>query len=737
MEQPGGSTHIRSEADAAAAASVARHADARRTENIAAAALVHEVHVLGEIRFGAEMDVHFIGSDHPDHQPDVARARTATECDAAVALSLSRTVTREMVIVAAALADRLPGIDAAFTVGDLDYPRVRTIALTLQRASDATATALEPDILAAALRCNSRALTDNIWRLWIEHDPDEAAAARERAVSDQRCADIRRGTDGLATLISKMTTLEGAECEAILTELAATVCPKDPRTARQLQGYALLALFHREDSVACTCGTDTCPVASAPDFTPARRTPLINIHIDLDTLLGLNDHPATLADGTVLGADTARLIARDARWQALLTDLIDAAQQHATNNSGEASETCSSASSETTTGTSSPEPRPPTSDDSNTDDGPEPGDGHDDAGDGGIPTPPPAPPAPPTPPPPAPPTGRGRIRPRARRIIARGRTRPAAPLPSIAKKDRRTIQPSSRANSRLGEEAALTKAITEFLAAAATDPTLAGGHHPDGHGGLTLPPPGALTYRPSATLVALVRATYFHCTFPGCSVPAARCDIDHIVPFNHHNPTAGGWTILANLHPLCSYHHHAKTLQLWACAKLDGNGIYWRSGAGLHRITAATYGTVTVPDDFQHTRRYRPSTPPTPGATPNSTHIDPATGVSADGTTYITYDIDIDFDADADPDGADARETTAEPPDELYEPTWWETNITDQDTEWHELLRHNTEGGAPTLADIARLTDPRDRADAHYLRTRFLEHRAIVAEREKHRPPPF
>uniref|UniRef100_UPI001475E69D HNH endonuclease signature motif containing protein n=1 Tax=Rhodococcoides yunnanense TaxID=278209 RepID=UPI001475E69D len=191
--------------------------------------------------------------------------------------------------------------------------------------------------------------------------------------------------------------------------------------------------------------------------------------------------------------------------------------------------------------------------------------------------------------------------PAARRILHRARTHPAPPLPPPT--------PHRTTPSILGHEHTLTHTITAFLNAATTNPTLTLGQHPDGHGGHTTPPPGALTYRPTATLVALVRATYTTCTFPYCTVPAARCDIDHIVPFDHTNPHTGGWTILANTHPLCPRHHHAKTLELWTCAKIDGNAIYWHNTTGLHHITPPTIGTVLIPDTYIHTRR--PHHPPT------------------------------------------------------------------------------------------------------------------------------
>lgn len=522
MTQPGGSSRIRSDADKAASESVTRLAAARRAENRAASVVVHEVHELSEIRLAAEMDVHLLGADHGDMEPNVGRAQHSIECDAAVALSLSRTVTREMITVANQLAWRLPAVDAAFTAGDLDYSRVRTIALTLVRASDCTVSALEADVLAAALRCNARAIRENIWRLWISHDPEESAAAQNRAVSEERCADIRRGNDGIATLVSKMTMLEGAECDAILDELAGTVCSNDPRTKKQLRGYALLALCHREESLVCQCGTEFCPVATAAQFVAPRRAPLINIHIDLDTLLGLNENPATLADGTVLDPELVRLLATDARWRALLSDMWDAAQAYQKEDHDEKPDTdtadtsdCSdSDSDENNQSTAGSEGTA----DADTATGPDRDEPDSDAGkpdshasDGcGVPR-------------------RGRPKadragthPRAKRLIARGRSRPPAPLPPTARRSARPDTP--RSSAPLGQEVALSAAIADFLAAAATDPTLTEGIHPDGHGGLNSPPPGALTYRPTATLVALVRATHSTCTFPGCSVPAARCD---------------------------------------------------------------------------------------------------------------------------------------------------------------------------------------------------------------------
>lgn len=60
-----------------------------------------------------------------------------------------------------------------------------------------------------------------------------------------------------------------------------------------------------------------------------------------------------------------------------------------------------------------------------------------------------------------------------------------------------------------------------------------GGRHPD-------------PYRPTVLQQRAVRARDPVCSFPGCSVRAARCEIDHVTPYGD-----GGPTCPCNLRPLC------------------------------------------------------------------------------------------------------------------------------------------------------------------------------------------
>jgi hypothetical protein len=69
---------------------------------------------------------------------------------------------------------------------------------------------------------------------------------------------------------------------------------------------------------------------------------------------------------------------------------------------------------------------------------------------------------------------------------------------------------------------------------------------------------GARHYRPSNLLAAHITAAQRTCGFPGCSRPAAGCDLDHVVEFRR-----GGRTVRRNLGPLCRQHHNAKTHGGW------------------------------------------------------------------------------------------------------------------------------------------------------------------------------
>ncbi|MGW0175627.1 DUF222 domain-containing protein [Rhodococcus sp. NPDC003322] len=94
-----------------------------------------------------------------------------------------------------------------------------------------------------------------------------------------------------------------------------------------------------------------------------------------------------------------------------------------------------------------------------------------------------------------------------------------------------------------------------------------------------------LTYRPCQRLAEIVRARDGICRFPGCSVRAVSCDIDHTVPFDHAKPASGGWTVEQNLACLCRRHHRLKTLGRWNVRQLGGGRLEWTTPSGELVIT--------------------------------------------------------------------------------------------------------------------------------------------------------
>lgn len=67
------------------------------------------------------------------------------------------------------------------------------------------------------------------------------------------------------------------------------------------------------------------------------------------------------------------------------------------------------------------------------------------------------------------------------------------------------------------------------------------------------------TYAPAPSLRRAIVERDGTCRHPGCTHPAERCDLDHVVPFDHSHPLRGGLTREDNLIALCRSHHRFKT----------------------------------------------------------------------------------------------------------------------------------------------------------------------------------
>ncbi|MDX6285312.1 MAG: hypothetical protein QOG53_797 [Frankiales bacterium] len=86
---------------------------------------------------------------------------------------------------------------------------------------------------------------------------------------------------------------------------------------------------------------------------------------------------------------------------------------------------------------------------------------------------------------------------------------------------------------------------------------------------------GRFRYAPDAALRRYLRLRDVRCTFPGCSQPAERCDLDHAHPWDD-----GGTTCKCNMHAVCRRHHRAKTVGGWKVIPHEDESRTWVSPLG-------------------------------------------------------------------------------------------------------------------------------------------------------------
>lgn len=86
-------------------------------------------------------------------------------------------------------------------------------------------------------------------------------------------------------------------------------------------------------------------------------------------------------------------------------------------------------------------------------------------------------------------------------------------------------------------------------------------------------------YRPPAAMIDLVKARDGRCRFPGCTVSARFCDVDHVVPW----PL--GPTHPTNLMCLCRRHHRIKQTVRWRVRFDPDATVTWTDPTGSLRTT--------------------------------------------------------------------------------------------------------------------------------------------------------
>ncbi|TQK18823.1 uncharacterized protein DUF222 [Microbacterium sp. SLBN-154] len=132
------------------------------------------------------------------------------------------------------------------------------------------------------------------------------------------------------------------------------------------------------------------------------------------------------------------------------------------------------------------------------------------------------------------------------------------------------------------------------------------------------------TYRPTGEMVRFLKGRDKHCRWPGCRMPARRCEVDH-----NHDAALGGKTEICNLCCLCQRHHSMKQFTAWRVRQLDGGVIEWTSPTGrIHVENPPGQGCTSPPTKTSPTtsgrngptRAWSSGSPTNPPTTPTNPH---------------------------------------------------------------------------------------------------------------------
>jgi hypothetical protein len=163
-----------------------------------------------------------------------------------------------------ALRERLPKLGALFAAGDVDFRVISAVVYRTELMIDDDAMIrLDGWLARNALRWSrwSHNKIVEIVDYWIQRlEPTAVRVARE--ADENRHIGISPQFSGMAEIWGDVRAPDALAFDRRLDELAATVCPADPRTKAQRRADALSALAARATAMACACGSPDCPATT-------------------------------------------------------------------------------------------------------------------------------------------------------------------------------------------------------------------------------------------------------------------------------------------------------------------------------------------------------------------------------------------------------------------------------------------------------------------------------------------
>jgi hypothetical protein len=230
------------------------------------------------------------------------------EAEVRVALHLTRRAAEGELSFALELHRRIPAVLEALSCGVIDVRRAKVIDRHTIDLPASVAQAIVAEVIDEAPHLTTGELAALLRRLRVEADPEEATSRMERAVDDRRVV-LEATASGTANLHAYDLPPERAVAIMERINHTARLLPTDNRTSDQRRADVVM------DILEGTTGTASASSAS--------RRGVVDLHVDLDTLVGLNDRAGELAGYGPVIADIARKVATkatDAQWRYTVTD---------------------------------------------------------------------------------------------------------------------------------------------------------------------------------------------------------------------------------------------------------------------------------------------------------------------------------------------------------------------------------------------------------------------------------
>jgi Domain of unknown function (DUF222) len=232
--------------------------------------------------------------------------------EVAAAQGISRGRAAGQLRYGLALAERFPKLAALFAAGDVDFRVISAVVFRSElMIDDAALTRLDGWLARNASRWSRRSYNKivEIVDYWIQKlEPAAIRVARE--TEESRHISIAPLQSGMAEIWGDVRAPDAVAFDRRLDELAATVCPADPRTKAQRRADALSALAARATAMSCACGSPDCP-ATKQDATVGDV--VIHVLAEAATVSGNSTAPGYVPGFGGLPAEAVQQLAKSAK----------------------------------------------------------------------------------------------------------------------------------------------------------------------------------------------------------------------------------------------------------------------------------------------------------------------------------------------------------------------------------------------------------------------------------------